>query len=228
MAARFDLATNDILTVFNEEITGLGGRVSEAFQDDRRLFARSILHREDEVRRGDRVQGGVALKATGEGVWLYPYVFRLVCKNGAILAQTIDSRFVDVFQQEPDEAEESIRECVVACAAPHVFENAVHGMRSACAIQVDMALSLMPFLSRFPGGLSNRFLSDIMNRFFSDRDHSQFGLANAITAVARDTRDPDARWKLEEFGGGILVAVDPPPPTNDGHAGRRRRTVEVG
>jgi hypothetical protein len=34
---------------------------------------------------------------------------------------------------------------------------------------------------------------------------------NAVTAVARDTRDPGLRWHLEELGGGVPAAVTPDP-----------------
>jgi hypothetical protein len=60
-------------------------------------------------------------------------------------------------------------------------------------------------------------------------DRSPFGLANAVTAVARDTRDPDLRWNLEEFGGAVVATV-PRHPADGGHAAkaRSRRAVTVG
>jgi hypothetical protein len=33
----------------------------------------------------------------------------------------------------------------------------------------------------------------------------------AITSVARDSRDPDLRWELEELGGGVAAATSPQP-----------------
>jgi hypothetical protein len=30
---------------------------------------------------------------------------------------------------------------------------------------------------------------------------------NAITSLARDTRDPERRWRLEELGGGMLALI---------------------
>jgi hypothetical protein len=43
---------------------------------------------------------------------------------------------------------------------------------------------------------------------------------NAVTSVARDTRDPELRWRLEEFGGGIpALARDPSPRLDDARAG---------
>jgi hypothetical protein len=40
-----------------------------------------------------------------------------------------------------------------------------------------------------------------------------FGFMNAVTAVARDTRDPETRWRLEELGGAVpLVRPTRPKP----------------
>src|SRR5262245_9023520 len=89
------LSTKDVLEAFTEAITDRGGRVADTFDDGRRLFARSVLPGLREVRQGDKVQGGVAVKATDEAICLYPYVFRLVCTNGAILAETVGATAVD-------------------------------------------------------------------------------------------------------------------------------------
>jgi hypothetical protein len=34
-------------------------------------------------------------------------------------------------------------------------------------------------------------------------DQSAFGVLNAVTSLARDTRDPETRWQLEELGGAL-------------------------
>jgi hypothetical protein len=52
-------------------------------------------------------------------------------------------------------------------------------------------------------------MPSILERFVEGRDTSRFGLMNAITSVARDTRDPEVRWRLEEMGGGIPAALSP-------------------
>ena len=44
---------------------------------------------------------------------------------------------------------------------------------------------------------------------------------NAVTSVARDTRDPELRWRLEEFGGGIPVAMPERDPGGPPRGGRR-------
>jgi hypothetical protein len=204
--------------VFSEEIAARGGAVSETFHDHQRLFTRSVLPYMNDVRPHDSVQGGVALRMTTSEICLYPYTFRLVCRNGAIIAQTLESRVIgELNQQDPVTTVRSLRESIEACCEPEVFRSTVHKMRSACNAQVDVALSLLPLLSRLSVGFSAKLLPQILDRFFHDGDRSQFGLANAVTAVARDASDPDLRWNLEELGGGIAIGVPPRTPTGSGH-----------
>jgi len=217
------ISTSAIRGVFVEEITARRGTVSEPFDDGRRLFLRSILPDVTEVRRNDRVQGGVALRANGQEAWIHPYVFRQVCKNGAIMARAIQTRHVAEFElREPDEVLAEIREAVAACCAPEAFSDAAERMRSSQEVVVDLALTLMPFAARFPGTI----LSQLMRQFFGEADHSAFGLANAITATARDQSDPDLRWRLEEFGGGVFVDPTPRRPSDDRRAALREPCSE--
>jgi hypothetical protein len=60
----------------------------------------------------------------------------------------------------------------------------------------------------------------ILGRFTSGADRSRFGLMNAVTSVARDTHDPELRWRLEELGGGIPAALLSPADDSGSHAHR--------
>jgi hypothetical protein len=53
-----------------------------------------------------------------------------------------------------------------------------------------------------------------------------FGLVNAVTSVARDQKDPQVRWRLEELGGGIL-AMRFPSDKLGGYAVQARDEVEA-
>jgi hypothetical protein len=225
------LTTAQLLAVFTEEITARRGVVTDTFNDGQRLFTRSILQHVEDVRPGDRVQSGVALKATAGEVWLYPYLFRLVCRNGAIIAQTLESHsLADLHLMESDAALQTIREGVGACCAEEVFKDTVRRMRTACEAEADLALNLLPLLSRISAMGNVELLSQIMDRFFREGEQSRFGLANVVTAIARDTRDPDLRWDLEEFGGAVAVGGVPQSPVNGGRAAKARsnRAVAVG
>src|ERR1051325_1320870 len=84
MSQQEPLTTAHIHTLFTEEVTTLGGTVSDKFDDGTRLFTRAILPDLRDVGRDDMVKCGVALRAVGSEIRVHPYVFRLICKYGAI------------------------------------------------------------------------------------------------------------------------------------------------
>src|SRR5258708_17867691 len=129
------LTTAGIRQVFTVEIVNLGGKVKDVFDDGNRLYARSILPADREVRPKDRMNSGVALRATEVDIWIHPYLFRQVCKNGAITAQAIQTEHVSIAgQRRPEDVERMLREAVRACAAPHVFSNSISEVRSTLEV----------------------------------------------------------------------------------------------
>ena len=94
MATGSGLLASDVREIFAQEIAALDGMVSDAFEESPLLMARGILPWVEEVRPGDRVRGGLAIRSDGEDVFVHPYTFRLVCSNGAIVATTLATRHV--------------------------------------------------------------------------------------------------------------------------------------
>jgi hypothetical protein len=138
------------------------------------------------------------------------------------MAQTIDVRPVDLRLLEPDGARQAIRDAVGACREEGVFADCVDRMRNDYAAGVDFAITFLPMIARLSGQAGPEFVRRIMDQFFRDGDQSRFGLANAITAVARDTRDPALRWDLEELGGAVAIGREPTGPIpNRRHAAAR-------
>jgi hypothetical protein len=204
----------DIRSVVEEEITSTGGKVLDCLADSRRLFLRSVLPLASEVRLRDRVQGGVAVMVGDLDVCVHPYTHRQVCRNGAIMACTIETHRIERVESDaPFEAEEhvlsEVREVVRQCSAPEVFSKVVDRLRSAVQAKADLAIHLIPLLSRLPHRHSASVLSQVVAGFTSEGDDSVFGLVNAVTRVARDEPDPEVRWDLEELGGGIPSLVRP-------------------
>ena len=120
------LSTPEIRDIFAAEIAHAHGVVSETFEDGERLFTRSLLPSVADVRPNDKLQGGVALKATEREICLHPYLFRLVCKNGAIRAHAIQTRRIDLSDVLlPEIAAESLREAVSACCTKEAFAEGV-------------------------------------------------------------------------------------------------------
>jgi hypothetical protein len=188
--------------------------VTDTFNDGRRLFVRSLLPHVGTARSKDEMQGGLALRATEEELWLHPYMFRQVCRNGAIMAQAIESLHVEclgVYTLE--EGATMLREAIARCAEQRVFDRSMRGVRSSTTAEVDTLLNLMPHLATLQRNMGH-FLADILERFFGEGDRTRFGLMNAVTSTARDTLDPDDRWRLEELGGGVGAELPPQRPSD--------------
>lgn len=203
----------EIHGAFADEITSLGGVVSSVFADGVRLFARSVLAAEADVRAGDAVNAGVALRATGSEVVVSPYTFRQVCSNGAIAAHVVQSRRLERVEcsevvRAAFDAELmllDVRGAVRACAASDVFAGVVGEMRTAADRSAEAMIQLLPALHRMP----RHALVEILDRYARARDLTVFGLMNATTSYARDTRDAEERWNLEELGGTLFARVSP-------------------
>jgi hypothetical protein len=211
------LSTTDLRAIFEAEIAALGGRVSDLHIDGERLYARSVLPGIAEVAPKDRLQGGVALRGDDEEIAIHPYVFRQICTNGAIRAHATQTvRFSRADADEIGDAfRDEVRCALRACADPSAFREGADEMRSARDVSADFFVSVLPYLSRMGPNVAASILVSLRRAFDVGRDASRFGLMNAITAVARDARDPEVRWRLEELGGGIPLAPDRPAPTLD-------------
>jgi hypothetical protein len=174
------------------------------------------------------MQGGLALRATEDELWLRPYLFREVCRNGAVMAQAIESLHVEclgVYSLE--EGSTMLREAIATCAQRSVFARSIQDVRSLATLATDW-LNLIPHLTHFQSaGIMGRFLGQILERFESGTDRTGFGLMNAVTSVARETRDPDDRWRLEELGGGIGALLPKQPCDSPARTESVRRLVPV-
>jgi hypothetical protein len=214
-----------LLDAFSDEIGDQDGTVIDRFHDEGggRVYARATLPRLGDVAAGDRLQSGIALRgATGE-VRVHPYTFRLVCSNGAIHAQAVQTLSISSDDVQGDEVIEELRHAIRACADPAAFETSLRQMRSARESEADVVMMMMSMAKRMPAELINR----ILDNFHQGRDRSHYGLLNAVTATARDTRDAEQRWRLEERGGAMAAMLPTRHPRPRSGAARRRAHGEA-
>jgi hypothetical protein len=208
----------EILVVFTDEVTRLGGKICDVFDDGDRLFLRATLPETRDVLPGDSVQKGIAVRTFDEMLLVHPFVFRKVCSNGAIWAHSTDSFQVEradfaASHERVEAAMDRFRDALAACDGGDSFQQAVGDMRVAANVpgDVDKLLNVMPMLAIGRGLVPRELVARFIERHVRDRDPSLFGLMNAVTSVARDTRDPEMRWRLEELGGGVPALVRPVP-----------------
>lgn len=201
---RGPIGLDRIGTIFEREISNLQGAVRNRYVDHDILLARAVLPAVETMQKNDQISAGIALRIAGANAAVYPYTFRQVCSNGAIMAWTVGSWEIDLEEKGSEEAaEEALVDAIHACAQPEVFEDVTRHLRNARHEHANLVLTLLPMLDRFPQPMMRRLLSQITERFHADGDSSRYGLFNAVTAVARTTSDPETRWQLEMIGGHV-------------------------
>src|SRR5688572_9901946 len=70
--------TQEIHALFIDEVSAMGCVCPDVYDDGMGLYARAFFSAPVEVRPGDAVQGGVALRTVGEFVDVHPFVYRQV------------------------------------------------------------------------------------------------------------------------------------------------------
>lgn len=209
------LSTAEITSSFIKGILAERGRVRDTYDDGRYLYIRSVLPYSFKVTKKDKIHGGLALKSTTTELWLHPYLFRLVCRNGMIAASTMQSVCMeyDSFSDGEEGGEELAVEIpwvIRNCARKEFFEEAAERMqgirrRSGVDWAVDIELKFLSMLSTGHGdGFNRKVIREIRRRFEVEEEKTLYGLANATTSMARDTRDPALKWKLEKLGWQIV------------------------
>jgi hypothetical protein len=221
------LGTSDFASIFSNEIGAAGGKVSSVIESDGTVFARSILRGSIDAGPGDKLKGGVAMYAGGTDVFVHPYTFRVVCSNGAIMAKATQTWHIsreDWFldPQCEGDLEASFRSAVRACCEREAFSAAAGQMRSAKSAAADMLLTISGHFRGRGASFPKSLWNEILRRYEQATDPSAYGLMNAVTSVARDTRDPQTKWRLEELGGSIPAMVRRPAP-----APSRRRVMQL-
>lgn len=204
-------AVADIAAVFEEECKSRGAATVDCYQDDQRLLARGVFGPALAVRPGDQIQGGVALRAEGPELFVHPFTWRQVCTNGAMASTVLATHRLERLEVDVSVAStvfvgavlEELRSAIELCANPARLEESVEQMRSATALGGALAINLLTHLLRANDHQRQMILS-ILDRHAADDDRSAYGVFNAVTSVARDSADPEVRWRLETLGGQLL------------------------
>ncbi len=199
---------NETFNIFLDEISTLNGKVTDRYIDKRRLFARSVLSYEEDIKPRDAVTGGVALRQIDDEVAVYPYILRQVCRNGQIMAHGSHEQMSRIVVSDWLTTEAAIREATRRCSEPDVFQQAVAEIRRS---PKDTSDFLIVYLQKLPS-IHPELADAIISHFMKHEEPSRFGLMNAVTAVARDVKDPEERWDLEELGGAIGIGAPIPLP----------------
>ncbi len=197
--------TRRVHTAFSRATQSLGGMIHGTFDDGTQYFSRSSLPIECEITPGDAMRGGVAIRANCSEVWVHPYLFRTVCTNGAIRAQALQTRHIEIQDDAPWSLESQIEEAVNECGSEHVFAEGITEVRSSQEIQAETLIQLFSLMGDHADDISAESMSTILKTFAHSDEHNGYSLLNTVTAVGRETRNPGLRWRLETLGGAVAA-----------------------
>jgi len=209
--------------IVEEEVQTAGGSIQDCQEAREELYIRALLPHQAEVRPGDQVVDGLALRTTGEEIEVRHYLLRRVCINGAISAKGIWERSIPRIDEMASpgliaKASARLRAAIRAGLGGQQFDTAIASMRASQLKPADMAVFRRWAETCLPRQRLTELQASISRRFAQAGDRTLFGLINAVTSVARDEGAPEVRWRLEELAGVVLSSVNRRKPTPAQHA----------
>jgi hypothetical protein len=190
---------------------------------DKRMYLQAVTPRlTGEVAVGDVVQMGLTISNSEVGlgsVRIEPLLYRLRCLNGAILAtamrrnhvgKTIESDGYDFYAIDTMNADNTafllkVRDTVIHSFDELAFAETLERVQITARNKIE-AKSVQKVIVDvtkkydFQKGEGESILMNLIN----GGDLSQWGLANAVTAMANDTENYDRAVEYERIGGRII------------------------
>jgi hypothetical protein len=177
-----------------------------------------------EVQPGDIVQAGVVISNSeiGQGTLsVQPLVYRLVCKNGLIVAdramrKTHVGRLSDtstdevtIFREDTLAADDKafflkVRDVVQSAVSQATFYSTCERMRKTLGIKLtgDPAQAVEVLAARYL--LNDQERGGVLRALIAEADLSGYGLLNAVTGFAQEVDDYDRSQHIEAIGGRML------------------------
>ena len=188
---------------------------------ERRLYFKIVNRRlEADVSPGDTVQAGVVVSNSEVGmgaVSVQPFVYRLVCSNGMIVAEmgnrrthvgrvqeAIDNSF-EIYTSEAQEAEDKalalrIRDQAKVAIDEAMFSKVVKCLKTARGSFIDGDPGEVIKLAGKVYDFTGKEQTGILRHLVEGGDLSKYGLSNAVTRTSQDIKDYDRATELEGLG----------------------------
>lgn len=190
---------------------------------------------------GDLVRAGVVISNSEVGVGslrVEPLIYRLACLNGVILGHALKKFHVgrkhegeeDIWEVLTTEARKAddkafflkARDIIRAAFDREIFTKNLERMKIAARTDIVDGADLQKIVeittSRF--SLTDGEGAGVLTRLIKEGDLSQYGLGNAVTALANETKHYDRAIDLERIGGEVWMM-----PSNDWSAINRQAMV---
>lgn len=215
------------LPVLIQESKKLGSvKVMSSEVTDRRLYIKAVSDRLTfEVKKGDAVQAGISISNSevGKGsVRVEPFLLRLICLNGAVIEdsavrkfhigrqsaelEAAEQVFSDATREQDDKAFMMKLQDVVRAAFDDEVFNKFKGLTidaSTRKIKAPVQEVVEEIANKY--SLKETHKDSFLTNLIEGKDLSQWGVMNAITAIANTAEDYETATELEKIGGSILM-----------------------
>ena len=191
---------------------------------EKRLYIKAVTTKiQMEVRKGDVVQAGIVISNSEVGmgsVKVEPMIYRLVCTNGMIAADSSLRKYHIAKNVEVDIAEEmyrdetrrvddqafwmKVKDVVRGSFRRDIFEKIVGRMKLATENPIEGNPVKVVEVVTKKFGLQDNEGGSILSHLIKGGDLTQYGLMNAITRTAEDIPDYDRATDFERMGGQVL------------------------
>lgn len=214
----------DVLTKALPILENLGGEyvVKSSQVTPNRMYLQIVTPMtRAEIKVGDEVEAGFILgnSETGMGsLFVEQLVWRLICKNGMRRGHSLRKHHVGQRQDEglleilsdtslrlEDAALVSKLGDVMAHAVTHeALEAAIAGMREATERPIEGSVVKAAEVLTQKVGLTEGEGEQMLQLLIQGGDLSQYGAANAVTALAHSSESYDRAFELEGLGGQVI------------------------
>jgi len=181
---------------------------------------------EAEIQDGDNVQAGFVITNSEVGAGsldIRQSIWRLVCSNGMIRESVFKKYHVgrsigsneedyDIYQEdtiihEMNAVKGKLRDIVRHSLENGNFEDSVRDLRLAAGRPVDNVIeSTKNITKRF--NIPEKYIDAINDQLYKDNNKNQWGMANAITALAHRVDNPDVAYDFEVTGNEVIKLND--------------------
>lgn len=191
---------------------------------DKKLYLKVVSPKiEAEVKKGDVVQAGIVVSNSEIGMGtltVSPLVYRLICLNGQIMADSSLRKTHLGRNQEGDGVFEMLTDAtkiandrafwmkvkdVIAHAISQVwFDKTVNRMTIAAQQRIKKPITESVKVLSNQFSFNQNEQSSVLENIIREGDYTKWGLSNAVTRMSQNVEDYDRATELEVIGGQII------------------------
>lgn len=193
---------------------------------EKKLYIKVISKRLTyEVKKGDTVQAGIVISNSEVGlgsVRIEPFLLRLICLNGAVIEDSAVRKFhvgrasaeleaaEEVFRDETRKADDKafvmkLQDVVRAAFDDENFTRLKGMTIDATTRKIKAPIQDVVEEISDRWSLSDKQRGSFMQHLIEGHDTTQWGFANAITAIANNADTYEEATELEKIGGTIMT-----------------------